>query len=156
MSAVIKPAPVRKSLTVNAAPARAFEVFTDRFDSWWPRSHTIGAAPLKKAVIEPGAGGRWLGVDENGAVDLWGEVLVWDPPHRVVLAWRIGVDWKYDPSLLTEVEVTFTAQSGGGTLVTLEHRLLENMGEAGESARQTFEAPNGWSGLLAAYAAAVG
>jgi uncharacterized protein YndB with AHSA1/START domain len=156
MSAIIKPAPVRKSLTVKATPQRAFEVFTARFDAWWPRSHSIGASPLKTALIEPGAGGRWLGIGEDGSTDLWGDVLIWDPPGRLVLAWRIGADWKYDPNLLTEVELTFAAEGDGVTRVNFEHRLLENMGAAGEGARAQFEAPSGWGAILDLFRQAVG
>jgi hypothetical protein len=50
-SPVIKPAPVKKTLSVAVSPRRAFEVFTAGFDRWWPRSHSIGASPLKTAVI---------------------------------------------------------------------------------------------------------
>jgi uncharacterized protein YndB with AHSA1/START domain len=152
--ATIKPAPVRKSLTVPAAPARAFEVFTAGFGRWWPASHSIGDSPLREGVLECRPGGRWYGSLEDGTEAMWGEVLAWDPPGRVLLAWRIGADWKYDPSLLTEVEVTF-APDGGGTLVTLEHRKLENMGEGAGSLREAFESDGGWMGLLRLYASAV-
>jgi hypothetical protein len=42
---MIRPAPVRKSITVKAGAARAFEVFTGRIGSWWPRSHCIASSP---------------------------------------------------------------------------------------------------------------
>lgn len=152
MSLAIKPAPVRKSVSVAAPPETAFRVFTAGFDSWWPRTHSIGEAPLKMAVIEPKAGGRWYGLLENGTEAEWGDVLAWEPPRRLVLAWRIGADWIYDPSLLTEVEVTFTPD-GAATRVELEHRRLENMGPASEGARASFDSDGGWSGLLAMFAA---
>ena len=142
MNLAIKPAPVKKSISVVATPETAFRVFTAGFDRWWPRTHSIGEAPLKTAVIEPAVGGRWYGILENGAEAEWGEVL----------AWRIGADWTYDSSLLTEVEVTFTPEAGA-TRVELEHRLLENMGAAGEGARAQFDSDGGWSGLLAMFAA---
>jgi uncharacterized protein YndB with AHSA1/START domain len=151
MTLAIKPAPVRRTLTVAATPQHAFEVFTARFDSWWPRSHSIGDAPLKQAVIEPKAGGRWYGRLENGTEAEWGDVLAWEPPGRVVLAWRIGANWTYDPNLLTEVEVRFTAE-GDLTRVDFEHRLLENMGQGAEGVRASFESDGGWGGLLKAYA----
>ena len=151
MTLAIRPAPVKKSVTVPTTPERAFEVFTAGFDRWWPRSHSVGEAPLKEAVIEPRAGGRWFGRLENGAEALWGDVLVWAPPGRVVLAWRLGADWRYDPALLTEVEVTFAAE-GAATRVTLEHRLLENMGAAGEGARAMFDSDGGWGMLLGLFA----
>jgi hypothetical protein len=44
--------PVRKTITVKASPERAFRVFAEEFDSWWPRSHHIGKAPMKKTMIQ--------------------------------------------------------------------------------------------------------
>ena len=153
MSLAIKPAPVKKTLTVAVTPQRAFEVFTAGFDRWWPRSHSIGEAPLKTAVIEPHSGGRWYGLLENGTEAEWGDVLAWEPPTRLLLAWRIGADWQYDPDLLTEVEVVFAPEGEGATRVSLEHRLLENMGAAGEGARASFDSDGGWGGLLQMFAA---
>ena len=155
MNRTIRPAPVRKTLTVPATPERAFEVFTAGFDRWWPRSHTIGKGPLKQAVLEPRVGGRWYGIDGDGSETNWGDVLIWDPPARLVLAWRIGTDWQFHPDLLTEVEVTFTAQAKGVTRVDLEHRHLERMGDAAEGARASFDSPNGWGAILQGFADAV-
>ena len=50
----ITPAPVRKSILVNASQIRAFEVFTARFNSWWPRTHHIGAIGPKPGARLPG------------------------------------------------------------------------------------------------------
>jgi hypothetical protein len=35
------------------------------------------------------------------------KVLVWNPPHKLVLAWQITAEWQYDPNFLTEVEANF-------------------------------------------------
>jgi uncharacterized protein YndB with AHSA1/START domain len=155
MTLAIKPAPVRHAITVSASPERAFEVFTSDISRWWPPSHKIGAAPFKSAVIEPRAGGRWFEVGEDGSECQWGDVLAWEPPSRILLAWRIRADWQFDPALLTEVEVKFIPAGDGGTRVELEHRLLENMGEGAERARSTFESEHGWRGILERYRAAV-
>jgi uncharacterized protein YndB with AHSA1/START domain len=155
MSRTISPAPVRKSLSVNATPERAFEVFTARFDSWWPRSHSIGQSPLAEAVLEPRAGGRWYGRLADGSEAEWGDVLAWDPPRRLVLAWRIGADWTYRADLLTEVEVRFTAE-GDRTRVDFEHRGLERMGEKAAETRVALDSDGGWTGILKLYADAVG
>ncbi|HLY78616.1 MAG TPA: SRPBCC family protein [Caulobacteraceae bacterium] len=152
MSLAIKPAPVKKTLVVAASPQTAFEVFTTGFDRWWPRSHSIGDSPLKTAVLEGRQGGRWYGLLENGAEAEWGDVLAWDPPNRLLLAWRIDAGWKYDPALLTEVEVLFTPE-GSGTRVNFEHRLLGNMGAEGEGARAMFDSEGGWGTLLQMFAA---
>ena len=151
----IRPAPVRKSIHVNASPSIAFDVFTDGIGRWWPASHKIGPADLDRPIIEPRAGGRWYERDVDGTECEIGRVLVWDPPVRLVLAWQLGPEWKYDPDLITEVEVTFTAE-GEGTRVDLEHRDLERMGDGAEAMREAIDAPGGWSGLLELYSQAAG
>jgi uncharacterized protein YndB with AHSA1/START domain len=154
-AARITPAPIRKSITVDAPVDRAFEVFTKGFGTWWPATHSIGRTALRNAVIEPKAGGRWYEIGEDGSECDWGEVLAWDRPTRLVLAWRIGFDWRYDPNLLTEVEVRFTPVGDGATRVDFEHRLLENMGANAAAARETYDSPGGWAGLLTAYGSKV-
>jgi uncharacterized protein YndB with AHSA1/START domain len=149
MNATIKPAPIRKMLTVKASPQKAFSVFTDGFDRWWPKTHTIGEGPLKRAVLEPGVGGRWYGLSEAGVEDVWGDVLVWDPPARLVLAWRINGQWKCDPSVHTEVEARFLDQGDGTTRVEFEHRMLENLGEGAAASAQQMD--GGWGSILARY-----
>jgi uncharacterized protein YndB with AHSA1/START domain len=147
-------APVRKTITVKAPVARAFHVFTEDFDSWWPRSHHIGKIPMKRAVIEGKTGGRCYTEQTDGTECDWGTILVWDPPARFVLAWQIHGDWTYQPDLAqsSEVEVRFTAEPGGMTRVDLEHRHLDRHGAGGRAMRTAVDAPNGWSGLLQLYA----
>ena len=110
---------------------------------------------MKEAVIEPRAGGRWFERGQDGSECDVGKVLVWEPPGRLILGWQLNSKFKYDPSITTEVEVRFTADGAGATLVELEHRNLERYGELGEAVRQQVGAPNGWGGLLQLYAAAV-
>jgi uncharacterized protein YndB with AHSA1/START domain len=149
----ITPAPVRKSIFVNAPPARAFETFTSGIGSWWPKSHKIGKAELDRPVLEPTAGGRWYELGVDGSQCEVGKVLIWDPPTRLVLIWQLTAEFKFDPDLVTEVEVEFTPE-GSGTRVDLEHRNLERLGETADKLREAVDAPGGWSGLLALFAQA--
>jgi len=154
MSPTITVAPVRRQARVNAAPARAFEIFTRGMTRWWPRKNTINSSSIQEIVMEPQAGGRWLERGEDGSECQWGKVLAWEPPARLVLAWQISAQWQYDPALVTEVEVRFSPD-GDGTLVELEHR-LDGYGEAAEQMRQVFDSPQGWTGTLEDFAKAVG
>jgi uncharacterized protein YndB with AHSA1/START domain len=153
MSTQIRPAPVRKSIRVEATPERAFDVFTSGIGRWWPKSHKIGPADLDRPIIEPCEGGRWYELDVDGSECDIGKVVVWDPPARLLLAWQLNAEWKFDPSLVTEVEVLFTPE-GSGTRVDLEHRDLERLGETAQGFREAIDAPGGWSGLLELYAEA--
>jgi hypothetical protein len=147
-------APVRKTVTVKADVPHAFAVFTSGIDTWWPRSHHIGSAPLETAVIEPRLGGRCYGRSVDGTECDWGRILVWDPPGRFVFSWQITPEWKYQPDVAqsSEVEVRFTPVEGGFTRVDLEHRHFERHGAGGDVMRSGVDAPNGWSGLLDLYA----
>jgi len=141
-------APVRKQLLVKAGQARAFAVFTAEMSRWWPATHSILKSPLKQSIVEPHVGGRWYCVGEDGSSCQNGYVIAWQPPSSLVLAWQINADWQYDPSLLTEVEVKFVAESADTTRIELEHRYLERMGEKAAAARSAVDSPGGWGAIL--------
>ena len=140
---------VEVTTIVAVDPATAFEVFTEELDLWWrhgPRHRTQGARSMLR--MEAGVGGRLL---EYGGIEpvVLGEVLVWDPPRRLLLKWRRG----HDDAPATEVEVRFVAE-GAATRVTIEHRGWDRV-PAGHRARQglvghAFEAALGlwWGDLL--------
>jgi uncharacterized protein YndB with AHSA1/START domain len=147
-------APVRKEITIDAPQAHVFRVFSEGIDKWWPREHHIGSSPLKRAVLEPRAGGRWYAECEDGTECDTGKVLAWEPPGRLLLSWQINGEWQYDPKFSTEVEVTFTALGPKQTRVNLEHRQLHRYGVAGPQTRAMFDAEGGWGSTLARFAEA--
>ncbi len=143
-------APIEKTVTVKARPARAFAIFTGDIGRWWPKGKTIGEKPHAQIVIEPRAEGRWFERDDAGAETQWGKVLTWDPPGRLVLGWQLDAAFKYDPNLLTEVELTFAAAGEGETRVTLVHRDLERFGDAAEKVAASIS--EGWPARLRNFA----
>jgi uncharacterized protein YndB with AHSA1/START domain len=148
--------PVRKTITVNAPVDHAFAVFTAGFDTWWPRTHHIGKSPMKRAIVEGRTGGRCYTEQTDGTDCDWGSVLVWDPPHRLVLAWQINSSWQFEPDLAkaSEVEIRFTSLMDGQTRVDLEHRHFDRLGAGGEAMRAMVGSDNGWSGTLQLFSTA--
>jgi uncharacterized protein YndB with AHSA1/START domain len=75
-----------------------------------------------------------------------------DRPDRILLAWHLTPEWRFDPdpAKATEVEVSFSAESEG-TRVTLEHRGFEVHGESGAAMRESVGSDGGWASLLALY-----
>lgn len=148
--ALIRPAPIRKRFEVKAAPARAFDIFTQSMGAWWPKSHSVlkemQKTEQKDVRIEPHVGGRWYETGENGAEYPWGEVRAWEPPSRLVLVWRLGADFQYHPDMDTEVEVRFTSGEDGGTVVEFEHRGLEAFGAGAVAIVEGMDA--GWAMIL--------
>jgi uncharacterized protein YndB with AHSA1/START domain len=153
LSATISIAPVRKSVLVQATPEKAFAVFTDGINRWWPKSHGIGASPIKESIIEPFVGGRWYTPCEDGTEAVVGHVRIWEPGKRFVMSWEISAEWKPDAraQFASEVEVRFVADGAGRTRVELEHRNFERMGAAaGEKMRSGVD--GGWPSLLEMFA----
>jgi uncharacterized protein YndB with AHSA1/START domain len=108
-------AAIRKTVTVEASPETAFETFTRQMGSWWPTEpHRL--FDESSVVFDERVGGRVYERSADGEEGDWADVLVWEPPHRFVLRWRVNP--KRGP---TELEVTF-APEGSGTRVELEHR----------------------------------
>ena len=149
----IHPAPVRKSVVVKADVERSFSAFTGGIGRWWPRSKSIGATAQVDVVLEGRPGGRWYERGVDGAECEWGKVLLWEPPSRLMLAWQIDSNWKYDPALVTEIEITFTALGARETRVDIEHRNLERFGDKAARIREMFDSEGGWPGVLKSFAA---
>ena len=110
---------------------------------------------MVEAVMEPFVGGRWYERDEDGSECDWGKVLEWEPPARLVLAWRVNGNAAYDPTVSSTVEIRFIAVSDKVTRVELEHRDLDRLGEKGVAIREMVGSPNGWGFVLQTYAGSV-
>jgi uncharacterized protein YndB with AHSA1/START domain len=142
--------PVRKRIRVNTAPTRAFEIFTAGMRRWWRPDYSINQSPIRDIIMEPRVGGRWFERGEDDSECQWGKVLAWEPPGRLLLAWQITTEWRFDPKLVSELEVRFI-EEGTGTLVELEHR-LEGYGAAAAQVRELFDGPEAWMSLLDRFA----
>ena len=142
-------APIVRSVIVKAPPERAFEMFVVGMGEWWPSGRTVGQKPHAEIVVERRPGGRWFERSDDGVETDWGRVLEVSPPGRLLLAWQLDASFRYDPALITEVELTFEPLAGG-TRVTLEHRNLERLGDS--AARFAEQLRGGWPRFLDFYA----
>lgn len=154
-------ATVRKSVRVKAPIDRAFRVFVEQMETWWPATHHIGEKPFEAIFVEPRVGGRWYERNVEGKEGDWGTVLAWEPPHRVTFSWHLGPghdgpDWKWEPDMAkaSEVQIRFTAEGAQTTLVELEHSRLERHGEGHEQLRAVLDGPSAWASILEHYAKA--
>jgi uncharacterized protein YndB with AHSA1/START domain len=83
----------------------------------------------------------------DGTRASWGTILAWDPPRRLVLSWKPNLSDRSP----TELEITFTPESGG-TRVELEHRGWERLGPLAGDARSSYD--ENWGRVLARFAEA--
>ena len=136
--------PIMRTITVRCSAERAFRVFTEEMTTWWPlETHSRALdedknVKAEKVVFEGREGDRVYEVMSDGAEGNWATVLAWDPPHRVVLAWKPN---DRPAEQHTELEVRFSPD-GDGTRVDLEHLGWERLGPDAEEAREGYA--SGW------------
>lgn len=136
--------PLELVFRVGCIPTHAFEVWTEGMGTWWPASHTVAGVPGTRMTFEGRVGGRVFERSPDGTEVDAGEVVAWDPPHRVAYTWHL----MFDCADATDVEITFTA-SDDGTEVRITHSGWERLGAPGEERRRRNEA--GWTGVFEHY-----
>ena len=140
--------PVVKKVTVECTPDEAFRYFTADFSKWWPvATHSVVAyaSEFKDkpaiAIFETRVGGRIFERTRSGEEHLWGMVLTWEPPVRVVFSFHPGRDGKDAQT----VEVRFSRAANGAEVV-LTHTGWELLGENAEKQRESYN--QGWEGAF--------
>jgi uncharacterized protein YndB with AHSA1/START domain len=151
-------APIQRTITVQAAIERAFDMFVSGFYSWWPKEYTWSGDGLELIAIEPREGGRCFERGPNHFECDWGRVLVCDAPHAIVFTWQIGPTRVPvpDASQAGEIQVRFSAAGEDATQVDFEHRGFERHGNGAHAYRQAMDSPEGWTYILERFRSAVG
>ena len=141
--------PVTKSVHIARAQADVFRLYTGSYGKWWPlKTHSIGGEKAINVVMEPRKGGRLYEEWSDGTIHPYGEVLVWEPPHRVVHSWYVG----HPPHEASEVELRFVELSARETRIELEHRNWETMsGDKAADVRERYN--NGWPTVIGRFVA---
>jgi uncharacterized protein YndB with AHSA1/START domain len=149
MMSTLATTPITVDLEVGATRPEAFDIFVNRIGEWWPlETHSIHGNSTIEAVFEGRVGGRIYERTAEGKKELWGRVLVWEPPERVVFSWNPN----HDRAEETEVEVIFE-EVDGGTRVRLEHRGWELLRPEDQAIRESYV--TGWDPVLDRFATRV-
>jgi uncharacterized protein YndB with AHSA1/START domain len=138
------------NIVVQASIEKAFRGFTASIDRWWPREYHIGQSEMAETILEQRQGGRWFEKGVDGSECTWGQVLVWEPPTKLVVTWQINGMWQYDadPAHASEIEVRFTSVGPHQTSIQLEHRHIERLVEAEALVDGIERQGGGWNSLL--------
>jgi uncharacterized protein YndB with AHSA1/START domain len=134
--------PLRLSVRLGCPVAHAFHVWTAKIAMWWPADHTVTGADDLNVVLEPRVGGRIFERTATGVEHDWGEVTVWEPPHRLGYLWHL----RRDRADATDVEITFVPDGPDATRVDIVHGGWDRLGALGPDWREANK--GGWSTLL--------
>jgi uncharacterized protein YndB with AHSA1/START domain len=148
---------IHHSMTAPVSPARAFAIFTEGLANWWPAEYTWSQEALETIAIEPGEGGHCFERGPYGFRCDWGRVLVWEPPHRLVITWQISPkrEPQPNPAKASEIEVHFESEGPSRTRLEFEHRHFARHGEGSAEYRTILDSPQGWPYILDRYLNAV-
>jgi uncharacterized protein YndB with AHSA1/START domain len=134
--------PLRLSYDLACPCEHAFEVWTTRLSTWWPKGHSASGDPNTLVVLEPRLGGRIFERTPDGVEIDWGEITEWSPPSRLAYLWHIT----RDRGDATDVEVTFVDLGDGRTRLDIVHSGWERLGAEGTAWRDTNAF--GWNALV--------
>jgi hypothetical protein len=132
---------VLRAAQVRRDVAETFRLFTEQIGAWWPlgRHGMFGGRAAGVSLVD----GRLVERSETGETTVWAEVVDWQPPARLALAWHPG----RDASAAGRVEINFTPVDDG-TRVELIHHGWEAFGDLAERMHRSYSRPNAWGFVL--------
>ena len=122
---------VELNASVPLPPERAFAVFVEEMNTWWPRQGVFpysfappGTRPLH-IRFEAHLGGRYYESFADGSEYTIGHIAAWQPPSQLAYSWR-DPTWQGE----TMISLSFNA-SGHGTAVRYRQDGFAAAGAAG-------------------------
>lgn len=137
---------IRASITIPLTVEQVFYSFTAEFGDWWPLAdYSVGAGESAARAVKMSAhlNGEILEELEGGRHELWGKILLWDPPRRLAFTWHPGDT----PERATRVEIAVDSTPFGAR-IDLTHSHWNHIYD--EEEWRSYNA--GWHSVLAKYA----
>ncbi len=127
--------PIIKSIEVPCSQEKAFEVFLNKMDSWWPldrfTTSAMAGAPARSIRVEAKQGGNIVEIGSDDAETLWGTIKSYDPHGFVSMDFHVPQPGEKVESR-SLVEVQFTALGDDQTRVKLTQSNWEALGDMAE------------------------
>lgn len=125
--------PIIKTIEVPCSQARAFEVFLNEMDTWWPLGKfTISAmrgAPAKAIRVDAKPGGKIIEIASDGTEYEWGTIKSYEPPGFVSMDFHIAPPGDETADARSLLEMRFTALGDKRTQVVLTQSNWEAFGK---------------------------
>ena len=150
--------PITKTIEVLCSQQKAFRVFVEEMDTWWPLGKftvsAMGGKPAKAIRVEAKPGGRIVEIGADGAEHLWGTIQSYEPHDFISMHFHIPRPGEQVVAR-SLVEVRFTALGIRQTRVQLTQSNWEAFGETAKMLQGGYG--GGWSIIFEqAYKAACG
>ena len=127
--------PLVKTIEVPCDQKKAFTVFIEEMDSWWPLDRfttSMMAGALAKSIrVDTREGGQIIEIGSDDTETLWGTIKTYDPYAYVSMDFHIPTP-DYEVGKFTLVEVRFTVIADQQTKVELTQSNWEVFGDMAE------------------------
>ena len=131
--------PIVKTIEVPCSQEKAFGVFVNEMDSWWPKDKfsisAMGGEAARSVSVDAKQGGKIVETAHDGTEYQWGTIKAYDPYGLFSMDFHIGhpsYPASFYPAAFSLVEVRFTALGDEQTRVELTQSNWESMGEMAE------------------------
>lgn len=133
--------PIIKTIEVPCSQKKAFGVFVNEMNSWWPlvkfSISAMGGKAAKSLRVEPKQGGKIVEIGPNDTEHLWGTIKTYDPYDSFSMDFHIPHPSESVKSA-SLVEVRFTALENERTRVELTQSNWEAFGEMADMMRSGY------------------
>ena len=127
--------PIVKTIEVPCSQEKAFGVFVNEMNSWWPLDRfsvsAMGGKDPKSLRVEPKQGGKIVEIGPDDTEYPWGTITSYDPHGFLSMAFHIAHPSETSRSE-SLVEVRFTAIGDERTRVELTQSNWEAFGDMAE------------------------
>ncbi len=138
--------PIKKIIEVPCDQEKAFTVFVNQVDTWWPKDKNSVSAMngevARQIVIEPKLGGKVFEVGHDDTNHTWGSVTLYNPYEQFAMDWHIGLP----AESASAVTVQFVSVDKNTTRVELTHSRWEAFGDKATDMRAGYD--QGWVGVF--------
>ncbi len=135
---------LQRQIDLGVDVERAFGLWTEHVNLWWPAGHSISQHPGVRMAFEARLGGRLLERVPEGPEIVWGRVVGWQAPSSIRYAFSPGGGGEYT----SDVQVSFVARPGGSQL-NVRHERGQFTADRWESMQGRFE--QHWDLVLPAF-----
>lgn len=129
-------------VTVAASRSKVWKTLVKKTSDWWPVSF-FSVPTTKRFVIENKLGGLVFEDSGKKAGAVWGTVIGWFPPEKIMFAFEMYPGWSGPGRSL--VSITLSEADDGTRLV------LEDSGVCPHADKAAASLQSGWEELLGKY-----
>ena len=145
--------PVKKSIEVPCSQERAFKVFVEEMDSWWPlgkfTTSAMRGTPAKLIRVDAKQGGKIVEIGSDGEEVEWGTIRSYDPHGFVSMDFHIPQPGEKKGTRNLQpgerddsrslLEVRFTVLESERTRAEITQSNWEAFGESAEAIRGGYD-----------------